>query len=148
MVGGLGSDGDRFHIVNLSTAGDHAAISATTTQAVFVAPDACEIIDVSMEVTTSVAAHADNHWTITLTNQTGDVSLLSDSFDTDSDNTGNGGRSFTADTITSLNYNSSNSNNYLQNAVLAKGDMIKATLTKAASGSNLTYPVMIIKYRT
>ena len=146
MVGGLGDSDDKFHIVNLSAAGDHTAIAATTVQAVFVAPCACHIVDIGMEVTTSVAAHTSNHWTISVANQTGSKAMLSDSFDTDSDETGNGGRAFTANTYLSLCVNSSGTN-YLQNAVLAKGDMLVATLTKAASADNLTYPVMVIRYR-
>lgn len=147
MMGGLGREGDLYQVVNLSTTGDHTAVAATTNQVVFVAPNDCEIVDVSLAVTTAITAHTSNHWTISLSNQTGDVALLSDNFDTDSDETGNGGRSLTADIVNSLNYNSSNSTNYLQNAVLAKGDMILLTATKAASASNLTYPVLVITYR-
>ena len=147
MVGGLGSKEDHYHIVNLSTAGDHTAISATTSQAIFVAPCACEILDIGMEVTTSVAAHSSNHWTIAVTNQTGDAALLSSSFSTDSDvaTTSNGSRAFTGDSKLSLNYNGTT--NFLQNAILAEGDMLILTATKAASASNLTYPVIVVKYR-
>ena len=144
--GGLGGDGDKFHIVNISAAGDHTAVAATTNQVVFVAPCDCEIIDVGIALTTTITAHTSDHWTIALTNQTGDVALLSANFDTDSDNSGNGGRAITADTLNSLCDNGSG-NNYLQNAVLAKGDMILLTATKAASASNLTYPTIVVQYR-
>ena len=144
--GGLSSNGDQYHVVNLSTAGVHTAVSATTNQIVFVAPCACEILNVSLALTTTITTHSSNHWTIALTNQTGDAALLSDNFDTDSDNSGNGGRAITADTLTSLCDNGSGTN-YLQNAVLAKGDMILLTATKAASASNLTYPVAVVHWR-
>ena len=72
--------------------------------------------------------------------------MLSDNFDTDSDNSGNGGRALTADTVTSLCDNGSG-NDYLQNAILAKGDMLLLTATKAASGTALAYPVIVVTYR-
>ena len=148
MVGGLGTSGDKFHIVNFAEdSGEHAVVDETTSMAIFVAPATCEIIDIGLAVTTAVAAHASNHWTITVTNQTGDAALLSDSFDTDSDNSGNGGRALTADALTSICDNGSGTN-YLQNAVLAKGDILVLTATKASSATNLTYPQFVVHYRT
>jgi len=148
MVGGVGTDGDNYHIVNFAEdSGEHSSIDETTTMAIFVAPAPCEIIDVGLAVTTAVAAHATNHWTITITNQTGDASILSDNFDTDSDNSGNGGRSLTADAFNSLCDNGAG-NNYLQTAVLAKGDILLLVATKAASGTALAYPQIVVHYRT
>jgi len=153
MIGGLGEDGDKVHICNLSTAGDHTAVSATTNQCIFVSPkDKCEILDISLAVTTAITAHTSNNWTIAITNQTGDVALLSTNFDTDFDNSGNGGRELTADTANSLCDNGAgghgtNLDSYLQNNILAKGDMLVLTATKAASAGNLTYPTVIVKYR-
>ena len=147
VSGGLGESGDQFHMHRLcKDTGENASIDATVTNAVFIAPLACEIIDISMENGSTIAAAAANHWTITIVNQTGDASLISDNFDTDSDNSGNGGRSFTADTITSLNDNGSG-NNYLQNAILAKGDLIRITVTKAASATAIVYPMIVVRYR-
>ena len=146
MRNGLGSDGDKHHIVNLSTMGNHTTVAATTVQAVFVAPCACEIIDISLAVTTAVTAHSTNHWTLAFVNQTGDGNIMSDNFDTDSDNSGNGGRSLTADTLTSLADDGAGTN-YLQNAVLAKGDVIVLTLTKASSATTLAYPQLVVHWR-
>jgi len=148
MVGGLGTENDSYHVVNLAEdSGEHASIDETTTMAIFVAPIACSIIGIGLAVTTAVTANTTNHWTITITNQTGDASLLSDNFDTDSDNSGNGGRSISDDAYTSLNDNGSG-NNYLQNAVLAKGDILLIVATKAASATALAYPQIIVHYRT
>ena len=148
MRGGLGSSGDQYNIVNFAEdSGEHSSVDETTTMAVFVAPIDCEIIDVGLAVTTAVTAHADNHWTINITNQTGDAEMLSDNFDTDSDNSGNGGRSLTADALNSLCDNGSG-DNYLQNAILAKGDILLLTATRAASGTALAYPQIVVKYRT
>lgn len=147
MVGGLGETGDQFHIHRLvKDSGENAAIDATVTNAFFIAPLGCEIIDISIENGSAVVAHSSNHWTINITNQTGDVELLSDNFDTDSDNSGNGGRALGADTIASLNDNGAGTN-YLQNAILAKGDVLRLTCTLAASGTTLTYPVIVVRYR-
>ncbi|MBV6340358.1 hypothetical protein [Candidatus Magnetobacterium casense] len=134
-------------MVNLSTAGAHAAIAATAVQAVFVAPRKCTITSMKMGVTTSVSAHADNHWTIQVVNQTGDLDLLSSAFSTDSDvaTTSNGSRAFTADTMLSIHNNGTNE--FLQNNNLAEGDILILTATKAASAANLTYPVMTIRYK-
>lgn len=144
--GGVGGDGDQYHIVNLSVAGDHTAVAATTNQVVFVAPCPCEIIDVGLALTTAITAHTSNHWTIALTNQTGSAALLSDDFDTDSDNSGNGGRALMDDTLNSL-CDAGAGTSYLQNAILAKGDMILLTATKAASADNITYPVVVVHWR-
>lgn len=146
MMGGLGKEEDRYNVVNLSTAGDHAAIAATTNQMVFIAPARCEILGFYLAVTTAITAHTSNHWTIAFTNQTGDVAMLSTNFSTDSDLTGNGGRGLTADTDNDLTINSTGTK-YLQNAVLEKGDCVVVTLTKAASASNLTYPTLLVKWR-
>ena len=147
MIGGLGKTGDQFHIVNFAEdSGEHTSIDETSVMAIFVAPLACEIIDVGMEVTTAITAHSSNHWTIQIVNQNGDGDMLSTAFDTDSDNSGNGGRSFTADTYTSLCDNGSGTN-YLQNAILSKGDMLVLTATKASSATALAYPVIVIRYR-
>jgi len=147
MVGGVGNDGDQYHTVNLiEDSGEHTSVDETTSMLIFVAPCICEIIDIGLAVTTAVTAHSTNHWTINMTNQTGDAEILSDNFDTDSDNSGNGGRSLTADTLNSICDNGSGTN-YLQNAVLAKGDMIKFTATLAASGTSLAYPVIVVHFR-
>ena len=147
MVGGLGSEGDKYHIVNLAEdSGEHAVIDETTSMVIFVAPTVCEIIDIGLAVTTAVTAHGSNHWTINITNQTGDNEILSDNFDTDSGNSGNGGRALTADTVNSLCDNGAGTN-YLQKAVLAKGDMLKLTATKASSATDLAYPVIVVRYR-
>ena len=147
MVGGLGLKEDHYHIVNFAEdSGEHASVDETTSMAVFVAPCACEIIDIGLSVTTAVTAHTTNHWTIQAQNQTGSANLLSTAFDTDSDNSGNGGRSLTANALNSLCINSSGTN-YLQNAVLAKGDVILLTATLAASGTALAYPVIVVRYR-
>ena len=147
MIGGLGTDGDNYHIVNFAEdSGEHASVDETTTMAVFVAPCACEVVDVGLAVTTAVTADATNHWTISLTNQTGSAALLSDEFDTDSDNTGNGGRSLTADGLDSLCDNGAGTN-YLQNAILAKGDVILMVATLGASGTALAYPQIVVHYR-
>jgi len=147
MYGGLGQSGDQFHIVNFAEdSGEHTSVDETTSQLIFVAPLPCQIIDIALAVTTAVAAHATNHWTINITNQTGDAEMLSDNFDTDDDNSGNGGRSLTADTVNSMCDNGSGTN-YLQNATLSKGDMLKLTATKAASATALANPVFVITYR-
>ena len=147
MLGGLGQEGDRYHIVNFAEdSGEHLSVDETSSMLVFVAPKQCEIIDISLAVTTAVTAHSTNHWTVNITNQTGDVEMLSDNFDTDSDNSGNGGRALTADTVNSLTDNGSG-NNYLQNAILAKGDMLLLTATLASSGTALAYPVIVVTYR-
>lgn len=147
MQGGLGNSGDQYHIVNFAEdSGEHAIIDETTVMAVFVAPKTCEILDIGLAVTTAVAAHSSNHWTIGIANQTGDVALLSDEFDTDSDNSGNGGRSLTEDGLTSLCDNGSG-NNYLQNTTILKGDILLLTATKAASATSLAYPQIMIKWR-
>jgi len=147
MQGGLGKEGDQFHIINfMQDTGEHQSVAETTSQLIFVAPDKCEIIDIGLAVTTAVTANTTNHWTINITNQTGDVEMLSDNFDTDSDNSGNGGRSLTADALTSL-CDDGEGTNYLTGAILAKGDMLKLTATKAASGTALAYPVFVIRYR-
>jgi len=148
MVGGVGGDGDSYHIVNFAEdSGEHTSVDETTAMAIFVAPCACEIIDIGLAVTTAVAANTTNHWTIAIVNQTGDANILSDNFDTDSDNSGNGGRSLTADTLTSLADNGSG-NNYLQTAVLAKGDVLVLTATRAASGTALANPQIVVHYRS
>lgn len=148
MIGGLGSSDDSYHIVNFAEdTGEHTSIDETTSMLVFVAPKDCQLVDVGLAVTTAVTAHSTNHWTINITNQTGDLEILSDNFDTDSDNSGNGGRSLTADTVNSLLDNGAGSN-YLQNGTLAKGDMLLLTATLAASGTALAYPVVVITYRS
>lgn len=148
MVGGLGSAEDSYHIVNFAEdSGEHTSVDETSTMAVFVAPIACEIIDIGLAVTTAVAAHSSNTWSIQIANQTGSLNLLSSAFDTDSDNSGNGGRSLTDDTINSLCINSSGTS-YLQNAVLAKGDVLLLTATMASTPTALAYPVIVVRYRT
>lgn len=146
VTDGLGTSSNRYHIRPLSVTGDHTSTAATLTQAVFVAPYACEILDISLVVTTTVTAHTSNHWTFAFVNQTGDGNIMSDNFDTDSDNSGNGGRSLTADVIESL-ADAGAGVNYLQNAILAKGDVIVLTATKAASGTALSNPQLVITYR-
>ena len=148
MISGLGQDGDKYHIVNFAEdSGEHVSVDETSTMAVFVAPKDCQIVDVGLAVTTAVTAHSTNHWTINITNQTGSLELLSDNFDTDSDNSGNGGRSLTADTVNSINDNGSGTD-YLQNGTLAKGDVLLLTATLASSGTALAYPVIVVTYRT
>ena len=145
--GGLGGDGDQYHIVNFhEEEGDSTSVDATNTMAVFVAPCACEIIDLGLSVTTAVVAHSSNHWTIQVQNQTGSANLLSTAFNTDSDNSGNGGRALTANGLDSLCVNSSGTS-YLQNAVLAAGDVLLLTATKAASATALANPQVVVKYR-
>ena len=147
MTGGLGESGDLFHITNLcEDTGERLSVDETIAIPIFLAPLGCEIIDLSMEVTTAVTAATANHWTINIANQNGDGTLLSDDFDTDSDESGNGGRSFVADTMLSLNDNGAGTN-YLQTAVLAKGDMLILTATKAASATALANPVVVVRYR-
>lgn len=147
MKNGLGTEGDKYHIVNFAEDGGEAvSVDKTTAMAVFVAPKACTIIDIGLAVTTAVVAHSTNHWTITIVNQNGDGAMLSDNFDTDSDNSGNGGRSLTADALTSLCDNGAGTN-YLQTQVLAKGDVLILTATLAASGTALANPVIVIQYR-
>lgn len=153
MSGGLGSGGDKYHIVNFAEdSGEHASVDETTSMAIFVAPCPCEIIDVAMAVTTAVAANATAHWTINITNQNGDSELLSDNFDTDSDNSGNGGRAFAADELVSLcdtcANNTEPAGEYLQNAVLAKGDILVLTATRASTATALAYPQVVVRYRT
>jgi len=147
MRSGLGPEEDKYHIVNFAEdSGEHTSVDETTSMAVFVAPKACTIVDIGLAVTTAVTAHTTNHWTIAIVNQTGDGSILSDNFDTDSDNSGNGGRSLTADTLNSLCDNGAG-NNYLQSQVLAKGDVLVLTATRAASGTALANPVIVVQYR-
>jgi len=124
-----------------------AALSATGSSIIFVAPKKCTITSIKMGVTTSVAAHADNHWTIAVANQTGDAALLSSSFSSDSDvaTTSNGSRAFTADVLLSLNNNGTNE--FLQNADLAAGDILILTATKAASAANLVNCVAQVKFK-
>ncbi len=147
MIGGLGPEEDKYHIVNFAEdSGEAVVVDETTSMAIFVAPGPCEILEISMSVTTAITAHSSNHWTINITNQTGDGEMLEDNFDTDSDNSGNGGRGLPADELTSLNDNGAG-NNYLQTAVLAKGDILLLTATKAASATDLANPVIVVKYR-
>lgn len=147
MQSGLGPGEDQYHIVNFrEDSGEAVVVDETSALAVFVAPKACVITDMGMVVTTSIAAASANHWTIQVVNQTGGLDLLSSDFDTDSDNSGNGGRSFTADTMLSLNDNGAG-NNYLQNYVLAKGDVLILTATKGSSATDMANPVVIITYR-
>ncbi|MFA5133015.1 MAG: hypothetical protein WC444_06840 [Candidatus Paceibacterota bacterium] len=144
--GGLGGN-DQYHIVNFhEEEGDSTSVDATNSMVVFVAPCACEIIDMGLSVTTAIAAHADNHWTIQVANTTQSNNLLSTAFNTDSDNTGNGGRALTAAGLDSLCDNGSGTN-YLQYAVLAKGDVLTLTATKAASATALANPQIVIRYR-
>lgn len=145
--GGVGGSGDQYHIVNFQEdSGETTSVDETTSQAIFVAPRPCEIIDVGLALTTGITANTTNYWTIAIVNQTGDAALLSDNFDTDSDNSGNGGRSFTADTLTSLCDNGSGTN-YLQNAILAKGDILVLTATKAASATAMANPQVVVHWR-
>ena len=147
MRGGLGGDGDKYHIVNFAEdSGEHTSVDETSAMAIFVAPCACEIIDIGLAVTTAVTAHATNTWSIQIQNQTGSANLLSTAFDTDSDNSGNGGRSLTADTLTSLCDNGSGTN-YLQNAILAEGDVLVLTATLASSATALAYPQIVVHWR-
>jgi len=149
---GLGSDNDQYHIVNLmEDSGETVSIDETSSMAIFVAPRACTIVDIAMAVTTAVAAHGTNHWTINITNQNGDSEMLSDNFDTDSDNSGNGGRSLAADELVSLSDTCANNTEpageYLQGAVLAKGDVLILTATLAASGTALANPQIVVRWR-
>lgn len=153
MKGGLGKEDDRFHLVNFrKSSGEATSVDATSSLAIFIAPVQCEIIDVGLAVTTSVAAHGTNTWSIQIVNQTGNLDLLSAAFDTDSANSGNGGRSLTEDTLASLCDSVANNKKpnglYLQNAVLAKGDVLVLTATEANTATALANPVIVIKYRT
>ena len=146
--GGLGQTGDQFHTVNFrKSTGESVTVDGTSSLAVFVAPVACKIVDIGMTVTVAITADGSDFWTITITNQTGGVSLLSASFDTDSGNSGNGGRGLTADALTSLTDDGSG-NSYLQNEVLAKGDILIITATKDSSADDLKNPTITVHYRT
>ncbi len=154
MLGGLGKEGDRFHTVTLRESdGDQVTVAETSTLAIFVAPKQCEIIEIGFMVTTTIVAHGSNFWTIQIQNQTGPVNLLSTAFDTDSGNSGNGGRALTADTFNSLTNDGTSGatptpgTNYLQNAVLAKGDVLLLTATKDVSAADLKNPTVSIRYR-
>lgn len=148
MMGGLGREFNGYQIVNISTAGNHAVTTATTTQTIFTAPERCEIVDVLVGVTTTISAGASDYWTVALTNQTGDAALLSYNFTTCSAIVGgqNGGKAITADTMTSV-CNGSDGNEFLQNNILEKGDHLQIVLTKVASGANLVYPVCLVIYK-
>ncbi len=149
--GGLGTSEDYYHTVNFREAtGEQKVVDATSSLAIFVAPVACQITEIELAVTTAITANSSNHWTIAIVNQTGDNNLLSDNFDTDSDNSGNGGRDISGDTVTSLtddgvgtNYLTGNEKN-----ILAKGDIIVLTATKAASADDLDNPTITVHYRT
>ena len=113
-------------------------------------------MDISLAVTTAVSGHSSNVWSFQIVNQNGDGDLLSDAFDTDSDNTvsssDNGGRVLTADTLNSLNYNGAESSitegtDFLQDATLARGDILILTATKANSPTDLANPVIVVTYR-
>ena len=148
--GGLGTEGDKYHIVNFAEAtGESTIVNTTTSLAIFVAPVPCTIKDISMGVTTAISAASTNTWTMQIVNQTGDANLLSTAFDTDSDNAvaDNGGRAFSADTPLSLNDNAAGVN-FLQNAVLAKGDILLLTATKGASATDMANPMVVVTYRT
>lgn len=135
-------------ITLLSTAGDHAAVNATTNQIVFVAPRKCEITSIKLANTTAVTAQATNYFTIQVTNQTGDHNLFSSAFTTDSGTAAasNGSRTMAEDTLVNLHNNGTTE--FLQNADLEAGDMLKLTLTDASgSMADLTYPVLEIRYR-
>ncbi len=157
VLGGLGKTGDQYHIVNFAEdSGEAVSVDETTSLAIFVAPVPCQILDISLAVTTAVATASSNVWTIQIQNQTGDVDLLSDAFDTDSDDTVsttvNGGRILPEDKLTSLNYNGvetsvARGGNFLQNATLAKGDILILTATKASSPTALANPVVVVTYR-
>lgn len=153
MGGTAGLKGDdNYHIVNFAEdSGEHTSIDETTSMAIFVAPKPCTIVDVALAVTTAVAANNTNHWTINITNQNGDGEMLSDNFDTDSDNSGNGGRSLAADELVSLcdtcENNTEPNGEYLQTAVLAKGDILILTATRGSSGTALAYPQVVVRWR-
>ncbi len=155
VLGGLGRQGDQYHIVNFAEdSGEAVSVDETTSLAVFVAPIPCQIVDITLAVTTTVAVASTNVWTIQIQNQTGDVNLLSNAFNTDSDLAiaNNGNRPLTADTPSSLNYNGAESSitagtNFLQNGTLAKGDILVLTATKANAPTALANPVVIITYR-
>ncbi len=155
--GGLGDTGDQYHIVNFAEdSGEAVSVDETTSLAIFVAPVPCQILDISLAVTTAVGTNSTNTWSIQIQNQTGDVDLLSDAFDTDSDTpvstTVNGGRILPADALTSLNYNGAETTvtdggNFLQNPTLAKGDILILTATKANAPTALANPVVVVTYR-
>ena len=135
-LGGLGSEEDRYHTVTFREAdGDTVTVAETSSLGVFVAPIQCEIIEIGFMVTTTISTDGTDFWTIQITNQTGSANLLSTAFDSDSGNSGNGGRAITADIFNSLNDNGAGTN-YLQNAVLAKGDVLILTATKDAAGAD------------
>ena len=142
-MGGLGSEEDRIHTVNFrEDTGEQVTVGETSSLTIFVAPVDCEIIEIGIVVTTTVAVDGTNFWTINIKNQTGDVELLSTNFNTDSGSSGNGNRALTADTFISLNDNGSGTN-YLQNAVLAKGDiLILTTDDDSGSGADLKNPTI------
>ncbi len=155
MLGGLGKEEDRFHTVTFREAdGDQVTVGETSSLAIFVAPVRCEIIEIGFMVTTTVAVDGTNFWTINITNQTGDVELLSDDFNTDSGDSGNGNRALTADVFNSLTNNGvpgatpTAGTNYLQNAVLAKGDILILTADDdSGSGDDLKNSTVSIRYR-
>ncbi len=147
MQGGLGKRKDYYKMVNFrEDSGEHTSVAETSSLTVFVAPRPCTIIDIGLAATTAVAADGTNTWSIQIANQTGGLNLLSAAFDTDSANSGNGGRAIGEDELTSLT-DDGLGNSYLQNATLAKGDVLLLTATEGNSPTALANPVIVIQYR-
>lgn len=117
-------------------------IAATTVFDVFEAPEACKITSFEIAVTASITANDTNYWSLSLINEGaaggGSTELLTIAGDVNSTKA-TGGTGLTADVLQSFGLNASNT-------TLAALDVLKLTLTKAASGADLTGIMIKIKY--
>lgn len=116
---------------------DIGTLSATGTKALILPPYAGVVTGAKLFVTTTLAAHADNHWTFTMVNKgaagTGTTAVLAATSANSTDaNASPAGFSLTNYVAQALTLTST-----AADLVTAASDVLEFTATKAASASNL-----------
>lgn len=117
-------------------------VAATTDFIVFEAPKSGSVIDIKIGVGTTVTANDTNYWTFSLVNLGAAGSGTDEIFleTSDADTTkATGGQTLTADTIADFAVSAT--------PTFAKDDVLKLTLTKAASATTLDGAYVKIRYR-